>query len=619
MKKKWCMSFAAICITGLMLALTAALPKNVCAAQTTQLQLNAKNFPDAWIRQELRAFDADSDAVLDTDEIAQVTSLTLPAGSSFHGLSQLQPFTNLKKLQLGTQKQPLNYRKPLDFGEFASLQRLIIYRDGGNSNVDLSGLKKLQKVVMKNVEGSTWNEQCIDLRQTPALENVSLSCVGYARFDTDQETMIRSLRIEGSSQVSLETIDSFPQLEELTMRNGISSSLRVLDFSGCRRLKKLDLYTSAAEQLILPSSVQEVTMDGFKSSLQQVDASAAVALKKLTLLGGDRLHQPQLRSCSSLTQLHMECLMDGETDFSGYTKLKKLILTDLQTKDAAKKTYSFSGCGRLQTLRLYQLSADRVILPKQGVLSKLTLSGMPVRLLDLSSFDTLYSLTLCNMKSLNKLMLPKQTALKILTLTDVPCIQSLELKKQQHLKHLTLQRLDALKTLDLSKNQALTRLTVGDNSSMRALDLSRNKNLLELHFSYNRKISKLNLSKNTRLKRLTFSHVNFKELPLEKQTRLQELRVQACSIRKLNLSHQKNLLYLEVWKCKYLSSLDLKQNRSLKVLSVSSNEKLTTLAIGEKPKLRELTFAYNKLKKLNLAGVNPKAELELDDEVKVTR
>lgn len=377
------------------------------AAQDGAIALTAENFPDSWVLQAVKNYDTDGDGALSETEASAVTTLTLEADTQFHGIEQLRYFKNLKKLQIGTLEQPFIYDEPLDFTGFSKLEQLLLYRETENSDIDVSGLSKLKKVIIENTDEGNWNDERIDLTDTPALKNVRISSAGYAVFD--EKTAIKKLYIYGSEQTSIHSLKAFPEIEWF-QTSGIDKTIKTLDFTDCKKLKVLKLYAPEVETIILPKSLTSFTFDqpAWKTGkqLQTLDTSAATELRALLITKCGKLELPDLSSNQKLKRLSLECLMPMEADFSANQELASVYLCNYGeiSENREGGAYSFAECKKLIGLSLKNVDAGTLLLPQESSLINVTLENMKyLKTLDAFEQQKLETLKLKELPALKKI------------------------------------------------------------------------------------------------------------------------------------------------------------------------------------------------------------------------
>lgn len=496
------------------------------------------------------------------------------------------------------------------------------------------------------------DDYSVDLRDTPALECVSVSAAGSVLFS--EKTAIRKLTLTGSTRKTISSLDAFPLVEELHT-DAFARELTTLDFRKCPSLKKLTAYVFFAKEMYLPESLEKLTLDGREiSSLQTLDTGAAVGLKVLKVNGCQNLKQPDLSNNKKLTTLVLGCQLADKTDFSQNAALTSVGLYDYAAH-AKNAVCSFAGCDCLKSLNIETAAFDRLILPEQSALQTLTLARMDrlktlelhghggletlelralsaltdmklydlpalktlsvggfmhqVKALELSDLSALENLTVGGMSELSRITFPKKSAIRTLDVSNTS-LKKIDLSEMKDLKKLLFTANAKISSLDLSKNTKLTTLSISRNAKLKKLDLSKNKELKTLYFSTNKKLKTLELSKNTKLKEIVFYDLNMDTVSLRAQKKLTKLSVQACRFKTLDLSRNTALKQLEISNCDLLPVLDLSNNKKLTMLTVTGNQKLAKVMIGAKPKLQALTYYGNKQRKIELSGVNPKMDPE---------
>lgn len=292
-----------------------------------------------------------------------------------------------------------------------------------------------------------------------------------------------------------------------------------------------------------------------------------------------------------------------------------------------KQNFDTDGDGKLKTEEVTYLSLGNggEITSMEGIehlncLQSLSISGAPLRSLDLSSNKVLTNLDV-TWSSLTDLTLTGCSYLEEANLNGNSLTQ-LDLSQNQMLRGLDLSG-NSLTQLDLSANVNLKRIDVTQNAILE-LDLSNNRKLQSLCASFNPNMSELRWPSNkSALKELRICGNKITVWPVEEMIALEILDIDTNggNLKKLNLTNHTKLKELYVdgillninWdKMPYLESvnirnagftkIDLSKAANLTSCSIGQMSGLTELDVHGLEKLGSLSVYGTKLQKLDLTG-----------------
>ncbi len=279
-----------------LLLIFAALPLTASAAG--EVEINETDFPDPVFRSYVSEnFDLNGDLLLDSDEIAAVTSLDLSN-------------TQVENLQ-GIRFFPLT---ALDVSGCTALQGLDCSNNQLTS-LDVSGCSALQTLGCYNAK----------------LTSINVSgCTTLAKLDC-YNNQLTSLDVSGCT--ALQTLSCY------------GNQLTSLDVSGCSALQTLGCYNAKLTSINVSGCTALQGLDCSNNQLTSLDVSGCTALQTLNCYS-NQLTSLDVSGCTRLAKLYCYDNQLTSLDVSGYT-----VLSELYCYDNQLTSLNVSGCTRLSELQ----------------------------------------------------------------------------------------------------------------------------------------------------------------------------------------------------------------------------------------------------------------------------
>lgn len=321
-KMLFCMGMAGVLLFGIGTSSQAA----------SKVKINEKNF--AWaVKEYAEKADTNKDGYLSQKEASKVTKVRFFSSSNIDSFRGIEYFTNLRTFYFKSMPASDDYD---DFN---------IDEDSTASELDLSGLKKLQQVKIDN--------------RTPYLKEVNLEdCTNLETIDIqgwvrDDNTNLQSLNLEGCKNLrKVELICNIKQLnlsgfKKLTELSVDGEQLKTLNLKNCTNLKSLCASGDNLTKVILKGDKNLESLDLKSSTLGVLDLRTNTQLKDLYLGWGIKLTSLDLSNNKKLTT--MTCYQTELTslDFRNNKNLVKL--NCMNNKNLAN--INVKGCKKLRNLR----------------------------------------------------------------------------------------------------------------------------------------------------------------------------------------------------------------------------------------------------------------------------
>lgn len=601
-----------ICLSGMLLlaALLMMTPVSVQAKKTKTdkgIALTAKNFPDESFLRQAKTYDKDKNGYLSKTEIEAVTGLSWDL--SLSDFSQLRYFTNLKSLSLAGLGYGLWLGDELDLTCFSKLETLWIdldtknYRaDADSVQVNASGLKKLKRVHIHdaasvdiddwsgNYDGSDANIDVIDLRNTPALQEVFVG--GAKEILFDDATKISELSLYNLTEVPCGQIENFTKLKNLSIAANVAGFTQI-DLSGMMRLTELHLEASCLKTVALADTGALKSVAVASNALEGIDVSKQTYLEYLRL-NCPGLKKLDVRQNPALDSLYVESEQLSELDVKNNTLLGKLDI----------KAWKLSALDVSANTLLENLSveSDRLAFLNTGTnkrLKELRLTSPELLALDLRKNKKLDTLFVSGAK-MSALDLAANTKITRLRILNTPLV-SVDLSALDDLHTLIIIGDEKLTKLDVSANQNLENVIL-EKTSLASLDLQRQNELSQVTISGNRKLGELKMTSNANLCELVIKGTALKTLDFPKQKRLWKLEISDNpQLETLDLTKLPELGAVKITGNEKLRELDFIKNEALNQVNVSGNA-LETLKFGKLSGLIYLNCQKNQLSGIDLTG-----------------
>jgi hypothetical protein len=417
------------------------------------------------------------------------------------------------------------------------------------------------------------------------------------------------LDISGLKKLKKLNLDC-PDLENLSLKNNDdleeayldAPNLKQLDVSDLKKLKKLDLKGSGIENLSLKNNDDLEDLYLNFSKLKQLDVSDLKKLKRLNL---NHSGIENLSLNDGLEKLHLyNCRKLKQLDVSGLKKLKKLNLNhsgienlSLKNNDDLEKL-DLSNCSELTQLDVSGLKK----------LKKLDLSDSSIMNLSLKNNDGLEELSLPR-----KLKIPDVSDLKNLKMLDLTgsYIENLSLKNSPALEYLVLRNCQKLKNLEVSGLENLKKLNLWD-SYIENLSLKDNDALERINLTDHSKVKQFEVSDLKNLKKLDLSKSSIEILSLKNSPALEELNL-PNQLRYLELSGLEKFKKLNLSKSSIVN-LSLKNNPALEELDLPNQ--LRQLELSDLEKLKKLHLRNSSIEILSLKNNPALEELNLPNQLR---
>lgn len=606
MKKKMVWGGLLLAAALMLAPAVTAEAKEVAAGES--IPLTEEYFPDEWFLSRAKTYDKNADGFLSPEEVAAVTQIWCPYDLS--DFSQLQYFTNLKKLKVDGDDGDSGCgvwlgNEELDLTVFPNLEEAYLYLDTGKMEdgspavqINVSGLERLRDLRIyddgiptkdSKYDGADARIDTIDLRDTPALENVRILDAKSVIFD--DVTHIKSIYLSNMQIIPTEQIGGFTELQDLTIWTNVPE-FSCMDVSKNNALKTLKLSNNYLREVRLAGAdaLEEVWIES--DTLSDIDVSQNPNIKTLRL-DCPKLGKLDVSQNPNIKSLRLDCPKLEKLDVSQNKKLQKLCLigctglADLNVDGAVSLDNLFVRSDRLTELYL----------TSNTVLTDLSVCGNKIASLDVTK-NTKLEILYIESKAIKKLNLKKNTKL---TRLGIVCKQ--------------------LASVDLSKNKKLQRLHIY-STLIKSIDLSNQKDLdyLNIRMKKLKSLDLLNLSSKGSLTTLEISDSAWKAIDLSEMTKLKKLTLENNkALSKLDLSKNIRLKELEIHGSPKLTKLDLRKNKRLFDVNVSGNGLKVLDLSGTKKYLTYLDCRDNQLTEIDLSGVSPSyhSAIYCDKNVKV--
>ena len=342
------------------------------------IPLTSEYFPDEWFLKGMARYDKNKDGYLSPEETAAVTRMEF--GTDLSDFSQVQYFTNLKKLVLEYEKD-YGYDEyelfgvwageVLDLRAFPNLEQARLFLDTSKApdgsaevQIQVSGLKYLKELSIQDmVSGEKNNEDgsnavlgSIDLRDTPALETLQISDAKSVVFD--DKNQIKSLSIRNVRDIPSRQIAGFAGLESLQIRCGSPDVTRP-DLSKNSALHRLDVYSSSVEEIVFAgaSALETAIVEGTK--LKIVDVSHSPALKEIQLKC-PKLERLVFDGTNALEKVYIESDAFTDWEIPENQSLKELEiegrgLCDIDVSKSHGLEFLYLECPLIKTLNVKKI------------------------------------------------------------------------------------------------------------------------------------------------------------------------------------------------------------------------------------------------------------------------
>ena len=457
------------------------------------------------------------------------------------------------------------------------------------SSDDLKLFPNLERFISSYDPNADYDIKSMDFKQNPKLKFLDISfCKGLEEVDVSNNPELDSLSLFYNSSLKFFKIN--PELKKLRLW---SNNITILDLSGHQHLKELSCDERELIYLDISRSSIEV-LEGGSSSNPSLNIEGCIKLKKISFWGGSQAID--LADCHSLEEVSVGALKSLNIKdlpllklliFGGSTNLKELDLSSntalkyLEIDNAKIENIIFGDNSNLENLRLRDVRG---------------LSGD----LNLSNCKTLKSIYINNnfndSPNFNEINLSGDSSLEDLYIWDT------------EFKSLNLSGCSTLRKIDCVRNK-MTKMNIEGCSGLETLMCLRNE-LVELDVEQSPLLKKLDCSYNrlTSLKAnaANLSEINckfnsFNNLDFKNYTSLKSL---SCGSRgNLDLS---GCISLESLDCiggggnSYISVLNVKDCKSLKVISCKNNELTELLNLKDCISLKELNCHFNMLTSLDI-------------------
>ncbi len=541
-----------------MLICLTMVPNSVVAS--TDIIIDATNFPDDNFRNFLLSQPYGSDEKLTTEEIASITTIQV-GNKGIYDLKGIEFFTALTNLNCS-----YNKLTSLDVSKNTSLSQLTCYRNSLTA---------------------------LDVTKNTALFYLGCGENNLTSLDVGNNTDLRTLYCYRNKLTSLD-VSTNTKLRDLNCKY---NQLFTLDLSSNTSLEQLECLANNLTSLVLPNNNKLTYIVCYLNKIKGERMDALIASLPTVVSGKLKVISNSSDEANICTTLQVTT-----------AKAKGWTVYQYNTQSQTDDEYSGSVPENTstgitidatnfpdETFRNYLLSQDY---GSDGKLTKTEIAGitrMSVRMKgikDLTGIEYFTALTFldCIYNSLTSLDLWNNTELDTLICFDNK-LTSLNITKNKKLRTL---RCDSnkLTSLDVSNNANLTELSCYDNS-FTILDLSHNKMLDNLTCSKT-KLSTLDVSKNTKLTKLFCHSNNWTTLDVSKNVALEVLECSSNNLTSLDVSKNTKLESLD---CSFnsLTTLDLSKNPALRLLKIQRNN-FTALDLSKNTALKTLWCYRNSIK-----------------------
>ncbi len=508
-------------------------------------------------------------------------------------------------------------------------------------SINMAGLEKLTSLtdLKLHVPGFIPLSN-FDLTKLTKLENLDIASAKN-KLDLSKNLKLEKLRVfvDVFSDRTIPPI-VFPRGDTLrTVKLYLLSRLeQPLDFSGLLGLEDLrmaDMFGQLHTNLSNNTKLKRLHLTGFIADDKVFDLSNNINLEEFTYTGTSKI----VSDFSKNIRLK-KVTINNTTAVQGGTTQGLGKCFSLQTQGGSDffgkyGLLDFSNNQELESLSLYNIVIDDLVLGKNNALKTLEIDSVFLKSLDLSSSTQLKKINLkCN--NLNKIDLSRNreldeveivhNALEQINFSNNEAITKLNLY-DNHLKDIGINRLSQLKELNLSDNQftfldisnypieslavsnnRLTEVKTSKNGlyrySLRGLDLANNQlttidlsdyeNLESLHLS-NNQLTSLDLNKNSNLKNLGLSNNQLDALDISKNTALKYLFLSKNKLSEINLLNNLELEELKLSDNYFFQKLDISKNIKLNFKDLELDNNSTKLKVPTKTAKDILANKYSNL------------------------
>lgn len=232
----------------MMFLLTFGFSVQIKAAETNDIKINKKNFPDVNVRQCVRQLDLNKDKKLSKAERKKVKKIQLGEETKYDNWSKgrklnckgLEYFYNLKTLNIDIGSNPkaeagiYNVKYIL---KLKKLKKLSIWGSFNKTKLDLKSLGNLEELILYKT-----NLKKVNVTRNKKLKKVDISRNPYIKeLNLKNCTKATKIFCEGNSKCSKLIL---PKKNNIKTLNVAGNAVEKLDVSSLKKLEKLSIIGS---------------------------------------------------------------------------------------------------------------------------------------------------------------------------------------------------------------------------------------------------------------------------------------------------------------------------------------------------------------------------------------
>ena len=344
------------------------------------------------------------------------------------------------------------------------------------------------------------------------------------------------------------------------------TELSVEDYNKNINLKNISLFTNLKNFAVSGKSIANI------DEIYQLSKCEELAVYDFTSI--DSVDFSRLQSLKKLTAV--------------FSSIKKLVINNANLGEALirltnvqnTEALDLSGNTKLEKLTLQDRAYERVNLSGNNYVKTLELDAEFEKEMNISNVLNLKKISLPGFGTKERtaqLKISNCPKLDFVEVNYIKSLTSLELKNLPLLGGVSINA-PKLKQLDLSPFTKLVGITVKSNS-----------------------MTKLKLPKKAPVDNILIAGTKVKSIDLRNYEKLKYCGIKMPKLKTLNLKNNKNIRHLSVSDCHALKKVDLSKNKKIEKLYMTDNKKMQTIKLPKKNKIKFYTLnLMPKLTKINL-------------------
>ena len=423
------------------------LPRTVSAAETGDVKIDEKHFPDKEFRNYVKQFDQDKNGTFSKKELEDVKEIVCD-GIPVQSMEGIEYFTELQKL---SGDSTLYHQINLSANTKLAM---LLWGEGQLVDLDLSANTELEYLYVCNCGLSK-----LDLSKNTKLQNLYCGNNALGELDLSQNTELVDLACEACLLTKLDLSKNL----KLTCINCMSNSITELDLSNHKDLEMLYVRDCPITKINISgcTKLQELECSQTKLS-KAIDTSICPDLESLSYDGTD-ITSIDVSHNTKLNSLYCYGSKVSELDLTKNTELEILSIGNCPIS-----SIDLSANKKLTELDISDTKIEKMDFAPLTNLRKLYMGRTKLKTIDLNLLPNIEDLY-CNDTGLESLDLHNCKNLMVLDCA-VNQIRELDLQNCSRLYRLDC-AFNELEELDLSQNPTLVQLTA-ENNNIKKLVLS---------------------------------------------------------------------------------------------------------------------------------------------------